>query len=81
MAKYELVRKTLDAGGKVEHHMQLDANQSLVLRYDTPQTEDVLDAACDAYLAERQAEVDKQATIDEAIRKAFMTPEELENVG
>ena len=35
----------------------------------------------DAYLAERQAEVDKQATIDEAIRKAFMTPEELENVG
>ena len=55
MAKYNLVRKTIDAGGKVEHHMQLDANQSLVLRYDTPQTEDVLDAECDAYLAERQA--------------------------
>tara|TARA_B100001564_G_C20521369_1_gene615285 strand:+ start:409 stop:654 length:246 start_codon:yes stop_codon:yes gene_type:complete len=81
MAKYVLVRKTLDMGGKVEHHMQLDANQSLVLRYDTSQTEDVLDAACDVYLAERQAEADKQAIIDEAIRKAFMTPEELENVG
>ena len=81
MAKYELVRTTINVGGEVEHHMKLDAEHSVVLTYKTAQTEETLDQKCDEILAEEQAEADKQAAIDKAIAEAFMTEEEKANVG
>jgi len=81
MAKYELVRTTVNIGAEVEHHMRLDAEHSVVLRYKTVQTEAALDQKCDEILAEEKTEADKQAIIDKAIAEAFMTEEEKANVG
>ena len=81
MAKYTLVRTTVNMGGEQEYHMQLDAEHSVVLRYKTAQTEETLDAKCDEILLEEATEATKQEIIDKAIAEAFMTEEEKANVG
>ena len=81
MATYKIIEQGTTSGGKIEYVMELYPDRACVLTYATAQTQEALDAECDAIVAEDTAEAEKQAKIDKAIKEALWTDEERENLG
>ena len=81
MATYQLVHTGINPLGQVSYHLQLDPNESVVLSYATAQSQETLDTKCDEIVAEKAAEVEKQAKIDKSIAEALWTDEERANLG
>jgi len=81
MASYTLVASSIRVGGRIEYHLQLNPDESVLLTYDTAQTQETLDAKCDEIVAFRKEEAEKQAKIDKAIAEALWTDEERANLG